>query len=364
MSENLVKTALYNEHRELGAKILPFAGYKMPISYSNGIKAEHYAVRNSSGIFDVSHMGQFFVSGKESLSFLQKMTINDVSKLQVGDAQYSAMCYEDGGIVDDLIVYRKPDGFFLVVNASNIDKDYKWLSEHKPDSVSLFNHSSKYSLIALQGPKSREILSKFTNSNINIKFYSYLDMKVCNKPVMLSRTGYTGELGYELYLSNDSAVEIWKAFMQAGAVPCGLAARDILRMEMKYCLYGNDIDKNTSPIEAGLSWITSLTKNDFIGKDILKFQKENKSQNRLLIPFVMNERGVPRKGYRITHDNQDIGYVTSGTQSISLGKGIGLGYVDINHTKIGNSINIIIRNKKVSAKIVDSPFVKGTSLHN
>ena len=360
MSGN-IKTALYDIHVELGAKIVPFAGYEMPVTYPNGIQAEHQAVRNSAGMFDVSHMGEFWITGDGALDFLQHVTINDVSKLEVGNAQYSAMCYEDGGIVDDLILYRKPDGYFMVINASNIDKDLEWLTKHKPENVNIENHSEQYSLVALQGPKSREILSQFTDADLNLKFYSYVDATICGHSVMLSRTGYTGELGFEIYAFNQAIVDIWKAFQNAGVIPCGLASRDILRMEMKYCLYGNDIDQTTNPIEAGLSWITDLSKNNFIGKSVLLSTKENKP-NRRLVTFALNERGIPRHDYRIQTDGVDVGFVTSGTQSMSLSKGIGMAYINKGFTKVGNAIDVMIRNKSVSATIVKPPFVKETSI--
>ncbi len=360
MSEN-IKTALYDIHVELGAKIVSFAGYEMPVTYPNGIQNEHHAVRNSAGMFDVSHMGEFWITGEGSLEFLQHVTINDVSKLEIGDAQYSAMCYEDGGIVDDLILYRKPDGYFMVINASNIDKDLKWLVEHKPKNVNIENHSEQYALVALQGPKSREILTQFTDSDLNLKFYSYADATICGHSVMLSRTGYTGELGFEIYASNKAIVDIWEAFQKVGVVPCGLASRDILRMEMKYCLYGNDIDQTTNPIEAGLGWITALSKDNFIGKSVLISTKENKP-NRRLVTFELNERGIPRHDYRIQSNGVDVGCVTSGTQSMSLSKGIGMAYINKGFAKAGNAIDIMIRNKPISATIINPPFVKETSI--
>ena len=242
------ETALYNSHVQLGAKLVPFAGYNMPVSYLNGIQSEYFAVRDEVGIFDVSHMGEFTIDGSGAEAFLQKMTINDVEKLQVGEAQYSAMCYPNGGIVDDLILYRKSGGYFMVVNASNIEKDFNWLSEHKTEDVNLKNVSDDYSLFALQGPKSRDILSRYTHANLKMPFYTFEDALVCGYPVMVSRTGYTGELGFEIYGDANSLVYIWDELINVGVKPAGLAARDILRMEMKYCLYGNDIDKTLSLI--------------------------------------------------------------------------------------------------------------------
>lgn len=359
----IIKTALYDAHVKLGAKMVSFAGFEMPVTYPNGIQSEHYAVRKSAGMFDVSHMGEFWINGEGALEFLQNVTINDVSTLAVGDAQYSAMCYEDGGMVDDLILYRKPEGYFMVINASNIVKDLEWLTSHKPENVSIENHSDQYSLVALQGPQSREILSQFTDANLRLKFYSYMDATVCGHSVMLSRTGYTGELGFEIYASSEAIVHIWDAFYKAGVVPCGLASRDILRLEMKYCLYGNDIDQTINPIEAGLGWITALTKGNFIGKDVLLTTKKNKPC-RKLVTFELNERGIPRHDYEIHIDGNKIGTVTSGTQSMSLNKGIGMAYIDKEFSKVGNKIDVIIRNKPVSATVVKPPFVKETSILN
>ena len=356
------ETALYNSHVQLGAKLVPFAGYKMPVSYSNGIQSEYFAVRDEVGIFDVSHMGEFTIDGSGSEAFLQKMTINDVEKLQIGEAQYSALCYPNGGIVDDLILYRKSGGYFMVVNASNIEKDFNWLSEHKTEDVNLKNVSDDYSLFALQGPKSRDILSRYTHANLKMPFYTFEDALVCGYPVMVSRTGYTGELGFEIYGDANSLVYIWDKLINLGVKPAGLAARDILRMEMKYCLYGNDIDKTTNPIEAGLSWITALTKSDFIGKDALLEIKKNRS-TRQLISFAMEERGIPRQGYEIFVDSQKVGIVTSGTQSPKLKIGIGLAYVNKPFHKTGQNISIQVRNKFISAKIIKPPFIKETSLH-
>ena len=356
------ETALYNFHVQSGAKLVPFAGYKMPVSYPDGIQSEYFAIRNEVGIFDVSHMGEFTISGRGAKEFLQKMTINDVEKLQVGEAQYSAMCYPDSGIIDDLILYRKSDGYFMVVNASNIQKNFDWLNEHKTENVILKNVSEYYSLIALQGPQSRDVLSTYTHANLKMPFYSFEDALVCGYPVMVSRTGYTGELGFEIYGDANSLIHIWDELINAGVKPAGLAARDILRMEMKYCLYGNDIDNTTNPIEAGLSWITALSKGDFIGKDALLEIKKNRP-GRQLISFVMKERGIPRQGYEVFVDSKKVGVVTSGTQSPQLKTGIGLAYVSIPFHKIGQNISLQIRNKFVSAKIIKPPFINETSLH-
>ena len=357
------ETVLYNAHVELGAKLVPFGGYTMPVSYPEGIQAEYFSVRKEAGLFDVSHMGEFFISGDGAEEFLQRMTINDVSKLQEGYAQYSAMCYPDGGIIDDLILYRKPDGYFIVVNASNIQKDFEWLMQNVINEVNLENLSDTFSLIALQGPQSREILSKLTNVNLKMQFYSYEDGIVCGYSVMVSRTGYTGELGFEIYGDKNSIISIWNELVDAGAKPAGLAARDILRMEMKYCLYGNDIDDTTNPIEAGLSWVISLDKEEFIGKDAILEVKVN-GQSRQLIAFIMEDQGIPRKGYEIFIDSKKVGVVTSGTQSLILKTGIGLAYVDCPFHISGQKIFIHIRNKFIPARIIKPPFIKETSLHH
>ena len=363
LDQSIKETALYNIHVGLGAKLVSFSGYTMPISYPDGIQAEYFAVRNEAGIFDVSHMGEFFISGNDAQAFLQRMTINDVSKLQIGGAQYSAMCYPDGSVVDDIILFRKSDGYFIVVNASNIQKDFEWMNKYISNNVCLENVSENYSLIALQGPRSREILSKFSDVNLKMPFYSYMDGIVCEYSVMISRTGYTGELGFEIYGDNNSIVSIWNELINAGAKPAGLAARDILRMEMKYCLYGNDIDNTTNLIEAGLGWITALSKIDFIGREAISEIKD-KGQSRQLIAFIMEERGIPRQGYEIFIDSKKVGVVTSGTQSPKLKKGIGLAYIDLPFHRVGQGIYIDIRNKFVPAQIIKPPFIKETSLHH
>jgi len=352
------RTSLYNRHLDLNAKIIPFSGFDMPVNYRNGILHEYNIVRSKCGMFDVSHMGQLSICGDKSYDFLQNVTINDVSKLKVYDAQYSAMCNTDGGIIDDLILYKKPNGYYMVVNAGNVDKNLKWLSNNIADNVQIENQSSETSLIAIQGPDSRKILSEITDSDLYIKFYSYTDANILNESVMLSRTGYTGELGFELYGSHESIIKIWDRLIDMGVEPCGLASRDILRMEMKYCLYGNDINENTNPIEAGLSWITAINKDTFIGKEsIIK-----STNNFRLVAFQMLDRGIPRHDYEIQFKGKKIGSVTSGTQSFILKSGIGLGYVDSQYSKIGSEIDIIIRDKKVKAEIIRPPFIKNTSL--
>ncbi len=363
LKSSIKQTALFAEHEKAGAKLIPFGGYMMPVSYPSGIQQEYFAVRKSAGLFDVSHMGEFFISGKGAGEFLQEMTINDVSTLQIGEAQYSAMCTSDGGIVDDLILYKKEDGYFMVVNASNISKDFNWLQENKPAGVILENHSDHISLIALQGPDAREILSTLTNADLQMNFYTFTEDRVGGHSVMISRTGYTGELGFELYGSKDAIVNIWQQLIERGPTPAGLAARDILRMEMKYCLYGNDINQYTNPIEAGLGWITALHKSDFIGKNALLAVKSSKPSRRL-VTFILTERGIPRQGYEVWVGNEKVGTVTSGTQSPTLKTGIGLAYVQAPHHKTGTEIFLKIRDKLIKGEIVKPPFLQETSLHH
>ena len=362
LDQPVKKTPLYTAHRDLGAKLVPFAGYKMPVSYPDGIQSEYFSVRKEAGLFDVSHMGEFFICGNAAEVFLQRMTINNVAKMKVGDAQYSAMCYPDGGIADDLILYKKPDGYFMVVNAANINKNFDWLSQNMIENVNLENVSDSYSLIALQGPESRAILNRFTDVDLNMPFYSYQVGMVDGCSVMVSRTGYTGELGFEIYGDADSLLDIWGVLINAGVKPAGLAARDILRMEMKYCLYGNDIDDTTNPIEAGLSWITDFSKDEWIGKDALVEIKKN-GPARQLIAFIMEERGIPRQGYKIFVDSKNVGVVTSGTQSPILNKGIGLAYVECPFHKSSQIIFINIRDQFIPAQIIKPPFIKDTSLY-
>ena len=357
------KTALHESHQTLNAKMVPFGGFDMPVSYADGILSEYFAVRNDVGIFDVSHMGEFFIRGPNALKFLQRVTINDVSKLNVGQAQYSAMCYPDAGLVDDLIIYRKEDGFFMVVNAANIQKDFNWISQYVPKNTFLEDLSSEISLVALQGPRSRELLSKFTDINLDIPFYTFEEGSICGFSAMISRTGYTGELGFEIYTNEIAVINIWDELVNGGAQPAGLAARDILRLEMTYCLYGNDIDDKTNPLEAGLGWITAFNKKKFIGFDRIKKEKLVGSKRRL-IAFIMEERGIPRPGYEVYCEEKNVGFVTSGTQSPSLNSGIGLAYVDAPYNKIGQKISIQIRNKYLVGVIVKPPFIKGTSLHH
>ncbi len=354
------KTALYDTHVALGAKMVEFAGFSMPIQYK-GIRDEHRRVRETVGVFDVSHMGEIEVSGENAFEMVQRLTVNDVAALEVGQAHYTAMCYEDGGIVDDLLVYRYPDKFLLVVNAANKDKDLAWIIKNKLQDCEVKDTSDQITQLAVQGKKAEEILQKLTSVDLAaIKFYWFKEGELAGAPMLISRTGYTGEPGFELYFENQYAQKVWDAVFDAGSPfgiePIGLAARDSLRLEKKMCLYGNDIDQTTNPLEAGLGWITKLDKGDFIGADALRKVKEDGLKRRL-VAFVLQAPGFPRKGYKIFKDGEELGSVTSGTVSPILEKGIGLGYVKKGFTKIGTEIEIEVRNKMVKAEIIKPPFV-------
>ncbi len=357
-------TALTETHVALKAKIVPFAGYNMPVSYE-GVTIEHETVRKGVGVFDVSHMGEFIISGPNALELIQKVTSNDASKLVDGKAQYSCLPNDKNGIVDDLIVYKIADEkYLLVVNASNIEKDWDWIKSHNTMNAEMYDASDEYSLLAIQGPKAAEAMQSLTEVNLStMKFYTF---EIANfagvDDVIISATGYTGSGGFEIYCKNDTIQQVWDNVFKAGAdfgiKPIGLAARDTLRLEMGYCLYGNDINDTTSPLEAGLGWITKFTK-DFVNAPALKAQKES-GVTRKLIAFELDERGIPRQDYEIVDDEGvAIGIVTSGTMSPSLGKGIGLGYVPVELAKVDSKINIKIRKKAVSATVVKLPFYKG-----
>lgn len=356
-------TALSAIHAALGAKMVPFAGYNMPVSYQ-GINLEHQTVREKVGVFDVSHMGEFFVTGPNALSLIQRVCSNDASKLEDGEAQYSCFPNEDGGVVDDLIVYRiAAEKWLLVVNASNIDKDWAWINSHNTMGASLENSSDHYSLLAIQGPKAIQAMQSLTQENLSaIKFYTFkINTFAGVENVIISATGYTGSGGFEIYCKNTQVAKIWTKVLEAGAnwgiQPIGLAARDTLRLEMGYCLYGNDIDDTTSPLEAGLGWITKFNK-DFINSESLKKQKEI-GVSKTLVGFELSQRGIPRQGYAIVDaQGNSIGRVTSGTMSPSMGKGIGLGYVPMALKEVGSQIHIQIRNKIVPAIVVKLPFYK------
>jgi aminomethyltransferase len=358
------KTAFYDIHKSTGAKIVDFAGFEMPVQYE-GIIAEHMAVRNSVGVFDVSHMGEFFVKGKDALAFVQKVTTNDASKLVKGKIQYSAACYEDGGVVDDLLVYCYGDFFMIVVNASNIEKDFAWFQQNAESfDVTLENRSDDFSLLAVQGKNSIATLQKLTDTNLSdMKYYTFTEGKIAGIDAIISRTGYTGEaVGFEIYVSSDKSVseKLWNEIFKAGAEfnikPIGLGARDTLRLEAGYCLYGNDIDKTTNTIEAGLGWITKPKKGDFNGKP--KVDSELASgPARKLAGFIVNGRLAARHGYEIYDNGSSIGIVTSGSISPCLNKNIGLGYVKKKYSEPGTKIKIKVRNDFVDAEVVKIPFV-------
>jgi aminomethyltransferase len=362
MSEK--KTPLYDRHIELGGNVVNFGGFLLPTQYA-GIKQEHNAVRSKAGLFDVSHMCEFIVSGHDAEKFLQKVTVNDVASLSVGQAQYSAMCYDNGGIVDDLLVYKKDSEYMLVVNAANLVKDFDWLQSHVEGDVNIENKSDDIGLVALQGPRSRDILQTLTDKKLsNIQFYHFSEGKVSGKECITARTGYTGELGFEIYADADEILEIWDAIMDAGSdkglEPAGLGSRDTLRMEMKYALYGNDIDETTNPIEAGLGWITRLGKDEFIGKETLLEAKANVTKR--LVCLKMTERAIPRQGCPILVNDEIVGEITSGTMSPSLEEGIGIGYVDVPFSKSGTELMVDIRGTMKSAVVVKPPFYTKGSL--
>ncbi len=356
-------TALTQLHISLGAKMVPFAGYNMPVSYT-GLNEEHIAVRNSVGVFDVSHMGEFILKGNKALDLIQKVTSNDASVLVDGKAQYSCFPNETGGIVDDLIVYRiDAETYMLVVNAGNIDKDWNWLQKHNTMGVDMKNISEQTSLLAVQGPNALATLQKLTEVKLaDIPYYSFVKGRFNGVDnVVISNTGYTGAGGFELYFENQAAEHMWKAIFDAGKEfdikPIGLGARDTLRLEMGFCLYGNDIDDTTSPLEAGLGWITKFTK-EFVNRTALEQQKIN-GLNKKLVGFEMIDRGIPRHDYTIVDAlGKAIGKVTSGTQSPSLGKAIGLGYVNSSHAKADTEIFVQIRDKAIKAKVCKIPFLK------
>jgi aminomethyltransferase len=363
------KTPFYDQHVALNAKIIDFGGFDMPVTYA-GIKIEHNAVRENVGLFDVSHMGEFFVKGPQALDLLQYVTINDVSKMVDGQAQYNAMCYEDGGIVDDLLIYKMADEhYMLVVNASNIDKDYAWIAAQAPKfDCTLINESDDWCLLAVQGPAAPALMNEITPPDLDtntIKYYTFLETNVAGqKNVILAATGYTGEKGFELYFQKDQAdpAIIWNAILEAGKPlgiePCGLGARDTLRLEKAFALYGNDIDNTTNPIEAKMGWLTKVDKGDFIGKAAIINAKANPT--RKLIGFVIEERAIARHGFEVVNPEnleETIGVVTSGTMAITMEKSIGMAYVKTDYMAVGSKIAIKIRKKTVNATVVKVPFM-------
>lgn len=362
----LKKTPLYEAHRRLRARMVEFGGWQMPVQYT-GVIEEHLAVRGAAGLFDVSHMGEIEVKGAGALAYLQELTINDVARLSNGQVQYSAICFPHGGVVDDLTIYRfDHDHFLLCVNAANIETDFAWMEQVLQDGdftdVTVRNSSDEFAQLALQGPASPAILARITETNLeHIPYYHFYEGLVAGIPTIISRTGYTGEDGFELYLPPEAAEMVWESLLSAGAedglVPAGLGARDTLRLEMKFALYGHELSAEISPLEAGLGWITCLDKPSFIGREALLRQKET-GLGRRLVAFSLQEPGVPRAEYPVFAGGQEVGRVTSGTMSPSLRIGIGLALVQSPYTTIGTPLTIGIRNRQVTAQVVKGPFIQ------
>jgi aminomethyltransferase len=362
----LKRTSLFEEHQKLGGRLIDFGGWELPVQYT-GVTDEHLACRNSVGLFDVSHMGEVHVEGVQAEEYLNFLVTNNVSKISVGQAQYSAMCFENGGVVDDLVIYRRAkDRFLVVVNASNTEKDFSHMKEvaKRFPNFSLSNESAKYSQIAVQGRNANALLSKLTHDPIStLKNYWFLEGKILGTSALIARTGYTGEDGFEIYVPWASAPEIWRALLQAGqefqVKPCGLGARDTLRLEMKYPLYGNELTAETHPLEAGLSWVVKMDKKDFMGKSALEKAKTN-GLTRALVGIKLLERGIPRHGYAVYHEegNARLGELTSGTQSPMTKDSIGIAYVKSSHSQIGTKLRVDIRGNLVLAEVVATPFYK------
>jgi aminomethyltransferase len=360
-TDTLKRTPYTDYHIAAGAKMVPFAGYLMPVQYT-GIIEEHRAVRSNVGLFDLTHMGEFEVSGPNALKFLQSVTTNDVAALAKNQIQYSCMPYPDGGIVDDLLVYNLPDRYLLVVNAANLDKDFSWLKQHLIPGVNLVNRSDDISLLAIQGPKAAKLLAELTSYDLDsIKYYWAAEAEIAGKKIWFSRTGYTGEDGFELYIPNALGAHFWKAIMDVGRkfnlMLIGLGARDSLRLEMKMALYGNDIDQTTNPIEAGLGWIVKLEKGPFVGSDVIAAMKE-KGPDRRLVCLVLEGKAFPRHGYDVYDGAQKVGQVTSGTVSPSLNVPIAMAYVPARLSKPGSTVDVDIRGKRFKAEVIKPPFYK------
>ncbi len=361
LGSTVKRTPLYDIHRQLGARMVQFGGWDMPVSY-RGIIEEHQCVRTHAGLFDVSHMGEFEISGPQAEAAVQHLTTNDVQSLETFQLQYTAMCNEEGGIIDDLTVCRlAPDHFLLVVNAGNIDKDFAWIIEHLVPGAEARNESDNKALLALQGPEAEAILQRLTDDDLSrLPYYHALLTALSGQQVLVCRTGYTGEDGFEVMVEATRAPSLWQTLLEAGQnfklQPVGLGARDTLRLEARYLLYGPDMDDTTNPFEVGLGWITKLDKGDFIGRHALARIKEQGVQRRLA-GFIMQERGVPRSHYQVTHDGRPIGEVTSGTMSPTLGQAIGTALVERDHAKVGAEFAIDIRHKAIKAQVVRPPFV-------
>ena len=366
--ENLKKTPLNAAHRALGGKMVEFGGWDMPVQYTAGVIEEHLRVRRAAGLFDVSHMGEIWVEGADAIAFVNRLTTNDVTKLVDGQAQYSALTNENGGVVDDLLVYRfDVDKLFLVVNASTTDKDWEWITSHKKDEViTLTNASADYCQIAIQGPKALEILQKLTETDLaEIKYYYFTTGKVDDVDAIISRTGYTGEDGFEVYAAADKAVQLWYKMLETGGydesadavLPCGLAARNTLRLESAMSLYGHELGDDISPLEANLGWISKLNKGEFIGREKLAKLKEE-GLKRKLVGFEMVDRGIARDGCDVYVGDEKVGVVTSGSPAPYLKKNIGLAFVPVEFAKVGQEIKIEVRGKKLAAQVVPTPFYK------
>ncbi|RDX03062.1 hypothetical protein UR08_05260 [Listeria kieliensis] len=360
MLTELLKTPLHPLYAKYGAKTIDFGGWDLPVQFS-GIKEEHETVRTHAGVFDVSHMGEILVEGKESTEYLDKVLSNNVSKLKVGRAQYNIVCYETGGAVDDLVAYKFSDEkYLLVVNAANTEKDFNWLKEHVTEDVKVSNVSSEYGQLAVQGPEAEKILGTLTDTDLlAIPFFGFEeDVKVAGKKALVSRTGYTGEDGFEIYTKAEDTAEVFEALLQAGVKPIGLGARDTLRFEANFALYGQELSKDITPLEAGLNFAVKLKKDaDFIGKEALIKQKEA-GIPRKVVGIEMIDRGIPRTGYKVFVDGNEIGEVTSGTQSPTLGKNLGLALVKTDFANVGQVVEVEVRNKKLQAKVVETPFYK------
>jgi aminomethyltransferase len=366
MIEALKRTPLFEEHQRLGAKLVPFAGYEMPVQYPTGITLEHRAVRERAGLFDVSHMGEFHVTGAQALDLVQRISVNDAARLEVGQAQYSAMCLPSGGVIDDLLVYRLADRFLLVVNAANLDKDLRWILDHAADfDAEVTDVSDETALLALQGPAARGVLRPLADVDLEqIPYYRFREGTVGGVPALISATGYTGEDGFELYVPADAAASLWRLLLEVGGdvvTPAGLGARDSLRLEMGYPLYGNDLDEDHSVLEAGLGWIAKLDKGPFVGRDALVAEKERGSSRRL-VGLRIDERGFPRPGYAIRHGAEPVGVVTSGTVSPSLGVGVALGYVPVALAGEGTFLEVDARGRALGARVTRPPFYREGSI--
>jgi aminomethyltransferase len=363
----LGRTPLYEEHVDLDARMVPFAGFSMPVQYPTGIVREHQAVRNAAGLFDVSHMGELEIRGPEALDLVQHLLTNDASRLEVGQAQYTVLCQHDGTALDDCLLYRFADHYMVVVNAANHEKDRAWFETAAGGfDAELTDRSEELALLALQGPRAQQILTHLTDVDLDaIGFYRFVEGSVARKEGVISRTGYTGEDGFELYLPAADAVAVWKAVMEAGnaygLLPAGLGARDSLRLEVGYILYGNDLDEGHTPLEAGLGWVVKLDKGDFVGREALARQKEEGLEEKL-VGFVLKERGFPRQGYEIRVDGRPAGEVTSGVLSHSTGKGVGMGYVPVEATGPGTEIQVVIRDRAIAAEVQRPPFYTQGSL--